>query len=76
MIKFEASKTYFCRSLCDYECVWTFTVASRTDKTIRTTDGKSLRINAKLTAINGAETVYPKGHYSMAPVLTADKLVA
>ena len=72
--KFETGKTYYCRSVCDHECVWQFTIASRTAKTIRTTDGKTLRINAQLTAYNQAETVFPKGQYSMAPILTADKL--
>ena len=76
MTKFEAGKTYACRSVCDYECVWTFTIASRTDKTIKTACGKTLRINATLTAMNNAESVFPRGRYSMAPILTADKLVA
>ena len=72
--KFETGKTYACRSVCDHECVWTFTIASRTAKSIRTSEGKTLRINAELTAMNNAETVCPRGRYSMAPILTADKL--
>ena len=74
--KFQPGKTYACRSVCDHNCVWTVTVASRTAKTIKTTDGKTLRINAELTAANGAETVFPRGRYSMAPILTADKVTA
>ena len=71
---FEVGKTYACRSVCDYNCVWTFTIAKRTDKSITTTEGKTLRINAQLTAYNEAETVFPLGKYSMAPILTADKV--
>lgn len=75
MIKsFEAGKAYFCRSACDHNCTWTFTVASRTAKTIKTACGKTLRIHAKLTDYNKAETVFPLGNYSMAPILTAEKI--
>ena len=47
MTKFEIGKEYSCRSICDHECVWTFTVTARTEKTITVTDGektKKLRI--------------------------------
>ena len=75
MVKnFEIGKTYSCRSACDYNCVWTFTIASRTAKTIKTACGKTLRIHAKLTDYSKSETVFPLGNYSMAPVLTADKI--
>ena len=76
MTKFEINKTYACRSICDHECVWAFTIASRTAKTIKTTDGKTLRINPVLSEMNQAESVFPMGRYSMAPILTAAKLVA
>jgi hypothetical protein len=76
MTQFEVGKTYSCRSLCDYECIWSFTVISRTGKTIvvledSKAEAKSLRINAKLSEYNGAETVFPLGRYSMAPTLVA-----
>ena len=76
MTQFEVGKTYSCRSLCDYECIWSFTVIGRTGKTIVVreegkAEAKSLRINAKLSEYNGAETVFPLGRYSMAPTLVA-----
>ena len=76
MTQFEVGKTYSCRSLCDYECIWRFTVIGRTGKTVVVTEegkaeAKSLRINAKLSEHNGAETVFPLGRYSMAPTLVA-----
>lgn len=72
--QFEIGKTYSCRSVCDYDCIFTYDIASRTDKTIRTKCGKTLRINPQLTAMNNAETVFPEGRYSMAPVLSADQI--
>lgn len=74
MTKFDPGKTYSCRSICDHECVWSFTIASRTKKTIRTTCGKTLKINAKLSEYNQAETVFPLGRYSMAPTLRANEV--
>jgi len=75
MTTFEPGKTYACRSICDHNCVWTFTIASRTDKTIKTACGKTLRINRAITESSGVEAVFPLGRYSMAPVLSADKAV-
>ncbi len=76
MTQFEVGTTYSCRSICDYECVWSFTVIGRTGKTIVVmqegkAEAKSLRINAKLSERNEAETVFPLGRYSMAPTLVA-----
>ena len=74
MKKFEIGKEYSCRSICDHECVWTFTVIERTEKTITVTDGKStkkLRIIQKLSDWREAESCYPLGKYSMAPILSA-----
>lgn len=69
--KFEEGKTYFTRSICDYECIYTITVAKRTAKTIVTTEGKRLGISMNY---DGHEGVYPHGRYSMAAYITADKV--
>ena len=74
MKKFEIGKTYSMRSICNHECVWTYTVTARTAKTITVTDGKQtlkLRINQKISGYSNAETVYPLGRYSMCPSLSA-----
>lgn len=74
MTEFEVGKTYSMRSACDHECVWTYTVVSRTAQTVTLTDGSDTikcRINAKISTYRGAETVFPLGRYSMAPVLSA-----
>lgn len=74
MKKFEIGKTYTMRSICDHNCIWSYTVTARTAQTITVTDGKKtlkLRVIKKLSEYVGAETVYPLGQYSMAPSLTA-----
>lgn len=74
MKKFEIGETYTMRSICDHNCVWSYTVTARTAQTITLTDGKELRkvrVSKKASEYLGAETVYPLGQYSMAPSLTA-----
>lgn len=67
MSKFQVGQTYTTRSACDYNCIFSITVAARTAKTIKTADGKTLRI----AEYEGRETVKPEGSYSMAPVIRA-----
>lgn len=74
MKQFEIGKEYSMRSICDHECVWTYTVTARTAKTITITDGKKTikcRIIAGLSEYCNAESVYPLGKYSMCPILSA-----
>ena len=40
IIKFVVGKKYFCRSICDHDCVWSYTITSRTESTITFTDDK------------------------------------
>jgi hypothetical protein len=72
-MKFEAGKTYYTRSACDYDCIFSNTIVSRTDKTVTLDNGK--RCGVKVTG-DGVEMIYPKGRYSMAPVYMADKIAA
>ena len=76
MKKFEVGTTYSMRSACNQDCVWTFTVTARTAQTITLTDGKArqqCRISKTISQYRGAESVFPLGQYSMAPILSADK---
>lgn len=78
MLKFEVGNVYACRSVCNQDCIWYFRVVSRTKSTIKILkdDEKNpvvKRINKQLSEWNGAESVYPLGNYSMAPILSADK---
>lgn len=75
MKKFEVGKTYSMRSICDYDCVWTYTVIARTAKTVTLTDGRETikrRISESTSKFTGSESVYPLGTYSMCPVLHAE----
>lgn len=74
MTKFEIGKTYTMRSICDHDCIWTYKVIGRTEKTITITDGKETkkcRINKAYSEYNKTETVFPLGNYSMCPTLNA-----
>ena len=81
MKTFEVGKTYFMRSICDYDCIWRYKVIKRTKATItiqevdRVTNyidwPKTCRI--RRNNIFGVETVRPLGSYSMAPILSADR---
>jgi hypothetical protein len=67
MTTFTTSRTYSTRSICDYDCIISLTVARRTAKTLTTTAGKTLRITTR----DGVESVKPWGTYSMSPVIRA-----
>lgn len=74
MRKFEVGKQYKMKSICDSNCIWSYTVLSRTAKTITITDGDKtlkLRINQKTSEYRNAESFYPLGQYSMCPILSA-----
>lgn len=72
--KFEAGKTYFCRSVCDSECVFGFLVVRRTETSVWVVDNTELASQPqrrKIEVYNGVESIYPNGKYSMAPILRA-----
>ena len=74
MKQFEVGKEYSMKSICDHNCVWTYTVTTRTTQTITISDGEKVqkyRINKKISAYRNAETIYPLGQYYMCPSLTA-----
>ena len=66
---FQAGKTYWTRSVGDYDCIIEAQIASRTAKTITTSEGK--RFGVKVW--NGVEQFAPWGRYSMSPIIKADK---
>lgn len=73
MTQFQVGRTYWCRSICDHDCKWQFTVHARTEKTITiTVHAKPTR--RKVRVYDGCEVVDPLGRYSMSPVLRADKV--
>jgi hypothetical protein len=73
-IKFIVGRTYQCRSICDHNCIWQFKVVARTAKTVSLeSDGKIERRGIR--EYDGEEICHPHGKYSMAPTLTASKVV-
>jgi hypothetical protein len=70
--QFEVGQTYSTRSIGDHNCIIKVTVASRTAKTIKTTDGKTFRP----TVYEGREYIRPWGSYSMCPFLYATDTAA
>lgn len=74
MTKFEVGKTYWTRSLCDYESIYRLTVLSRTDKTIRANVELEGTKRLKIHIMDGRiEYVKPHGTYSMSATITADR---
>lgn len=72
-MKFQVGKTYSTRSACDHECIFSFTVVGRTEKTV-TIDPRSRGAVRRKVRIgsDGVERCDPHGRYSMSPVLAAD----
>lgn len=71
MATFQTGKTYFTRSVADADTIVRVKVAKRTDKTIVTDLGDRLRVSVW----DGVEQVKPWGSYSMAPIVSADRLL-
>lgn len=75
MKTFEIGQTYTMRSICNHDACWTYTVTARTAQTVTITDGKKVqrcRISKLTSQHRNAESIYPLGQYSMAPILSAD----
>ena len=71
-MKFEPGKTYWTRSICNYDCIFKITIAKRTAKFVTTTEGKRLGVFIR----DCVEQVRPHGNYSMAAIIRADKEAA
>lgn len=76
MLQFEVGKIYYCRSACDYNCVWNYIVERRTDTSIciRDVDSNKPAMRRNIKRWSNVETVLPLGSYSMAPCLSADRV--
>jgi hypothetical protein len=70
--QFQVGRTYSIRSICDYECVYSFTILSRTAKTISVSvRGAIVRRKVGIDE-KGIEYFMPYGSYSLAPCVGAD----
>ncbi len=78
---FQAGSMYFCRSACDHNCIWYYTVIRRTAKSVwlkesgKHAPDKVTRRTVKMDHSDRTEYVLPEGYYSMCPFLSADKRV-
>ena len=73
LIKFEAGKSYWMRSVCDYKCIWNVKIISRTAKTvIIRVKGEREDKKCRIKIYENIERIKPVGVYSMSPVLTAN----
>lgn len=70
--KFEVGTTYWTRSICDHDCVFTFKIVRRTAKQITFEQHGKLRTRGVYIA-DGVEHCKPNGTYSMCAVISADK---
>jgi hypothetical protein len=72
MAKFEVGKTYYDRSICDHNCIFSFEIISRTAKQV--TIKQHGKISKRgLTVYDGVEQFKPFGSYSMCAIVRADK---
>lgn len=69
MKKFEIGKTYYTKSICDSNCIFSNKIIDRTAKTVTLDNNKKLRIYV----YEDVERIKPLGNYSMCPVYSADK---
>lgn len=80
VIRFKVGETYQVRSLGDWDCIFSFTVVSRTAKFVTLQHGsaeKTLRVGVKVNRASCGEclveTAKPFGRYSLAPTIWADR---
>lgn len=75
--KFEVGKTYYTRSICNHDCIFSVKVLKRTAKTVVVLkDGKEKRCKISLSYTGKEETIAPWGIYSMCPIIGAESVAA
>lgn len=75
--KFEVGKTYFCQFLGDSDIYLTVKILSRTEKMVTALmDDQVKKFKIKVMQYNNTESFKPLGTYSLAPTITALKVVS
>jgi hypothetical protein len=76
---FQPGTVYSTRSICNYDCVFSYRIIRRTDKSVwvcPVRNGEDVTDETKRRSImkydGQPERIYPQGQFSMAPSLTAD----
>lgn len=70
-MRFQVGHTYQTRSICDHDCIFSFTIHARTAKTV-TVDVHGKRVKRGIQVWNGVEQFKPFGNYSMCAIISAD----
>lgn len=70
--QFQVGTTYATRSICDHDCIHSFTIQARTAKTV-TINVHAKPVRRGLTIWNDVEQFKPFGNYSMCAVISADR---
>ena len=72
---FNVGCTYYTRSACDHDCVYSYIVVKRTAKSVwlLVKGGSALTFRRSISVYQSAEHCYPEGRYSMCPVLSAER---
>lgn len=70
---FTIGETYSTRSICDSECVWTWTVTARTAKFVTLEDRHGYLTRVGVNMWEGVESAKPLGRFSMSPTIYADR---
>jgi hypothetical protein len=71
MQTFQVGQSYSCRSPGDFNCVWTFKVISRTEKTVKLQDSAGKIKTRRISIYENCKSCSPLGVYSLSPLLTA-----
>jgi len=70
--QFQVGRSYYTRSLCDYDCIYRHTIKARTAKTV-TIDYNGREVRRGLSVWDGVEQFKPYGSYSMCAIIRADR---
>lgn len=73
---FQIGQTYKTRSMCDWDCVFSFTVVARTKQFITVDDGYETKRVKVWIGSEGDEWAAPYGKYSMSPCIQSSKQMA
>jgi hypothetical protein len=71
MTTFQIGKTYTTKSICDSNCIFSFEVLKRTEKTITIKDIFGEIVKRGVYLYEGNEQCKPLGNYSMCPIISA-----
>jgi hypothetical protein len=71
MTQFQVGKTYSTRSICDYDCIFSFTILARTAKSV-TVDVNGKTVRRGISIYDGIEEFKPYGSYSMCAIIRAN----